>query len=95
MLSMYVNVEHKNWHEILLYDTFAYNTAQKETPSTTPFRLLHGREVTTTLDVMTLHENNSVDTSADYITQLKKLDKWPAYVLIASRTTTQGAIIHH
>ncbi|GFS97021.1 transposon Ty3-I Gag-Pol polyprotein [Trichonephila clavipes] len=31
MLSMYVDVEQKNWDEILPFVTFAYNTAEQET----------------------------------------------------------------
>ncbi|GFX99572.1 transposon Ty3-I Gag-Pol polyprotein [Trichonephila clavipes] len=49
---MYVDVEQKNWDEILPYVTFAYNTAKQETTGFTPFYLLHGREAETTLDTM-------------------------------------------
>ncbi|GFX31796.1 transposon Tf2-6 polyprotein [Trichonephila clavipes] len=52
MLSMYVDVEQKNWDEILPFVTFAYNTAKQETTGFTPFYLLHGREAETTLDIM-------------------------------------------
>ncbi|GFW96796.1 hypothetical protein TNCV_2159321 [Trichonephila clavipes] len=52
MLSMYVDVEQKNWDEILPFVTFAYNTAKQETTGFTPFYLLHGREAETTLDAM-------------------------------------------
>lgn len=55
MLSMYVDVEHKTWDEVLPYVTFAYNTAVQETTNMTPFRLVHGREVTTMLDAMLPH----------------------------------------
>ncbi|GFT50593.1 retrovirus-related Pol polyprotein from transposon 412 [Trichonephila clavipes] len=49
---MYVDVEPKNWDEILPFVTFAYNTAKQETTGFTPFYLLHGREAETTLDTM-------------------------------------------
>ncbi|GFV15265.1 transposon Ty3-I Gag-Pol polyprotein [Trichonephila clavipes] len=49
---MYVDVEQKNWDEILPFVTFAYNTAKQETTGFTPFYLLHGREAETTLDRM-------------------------------------------
>lgn len=52
MLSMYVDVEHKTWDEILPYVTFAYNTAVQETTQLTPFELVYGRRVTTPLDAM-------------------------------------------
>ncbi|GFT14164.1 transposon Tf2-6 polyprotein [Trichonephila clavipes] len=49
---MYVDVEQKNWDEILPFVTFAYNTAKQETTGFTPFYLLHGREAETTLDTI-------------------------------------------
>ncbi|GFW85439.1 hypothetical protein TNCV_144841 [Trichonephila clavipes] len=52
MLSMYVDVEQKNWDEILPFVTFTYNTAKQETTGFMPFYLLHGREAETTLDTM-------------------------------------------
>ncbi|GFX55818.1 retrovirus-related Pol polyprotein from transposon 297 [Trichonephila clavipes] len=51
-MLMYVDVEQKNWDEILPFVTFAYNTAKQETTGFTPFYLLHGREAETTLDTM-------------------------------------------
>ncbi|GFW86612.1 hypothetical protein TNCV_4333961 [Trichonephila clavipes] len=52
MLPMYVDVEQKNWDEILPFVTFAYNTAKQEITCFTPFYLLSGREAKTTLDTM-------------------------------------------
>lgn len=69
MLSMYVDIEHKNWDEILPYITFAYNTAKQETTRMTPFSLVHGREVRTMLDAMLPHECDDNETSADAFTQ--------------------------
>lgn len=56
MLSMYADVEHRTWDAVLPYITFAYNTAQQETTRMTPFTLLYGREATTMLDAMLLHD---------------------------------------
>ncbi|KAM7299240.1 DDE-type integrase/transposase/recombinase [Ixodes scapularis] len=56
MISMYVDVEHKTWDEVLPYITFAYNTAAQEKTGFTPFELAHGRKVTTMLDAMLPHE---------------------------------------
>lgn len=56
MISMYVDVEHRTWDDILPYVTFAYNTATQETTGFSPFRLVHGREVITMLDAMLPHE---------------------------------------
>lgn len=69
MLSMYVDVQHKNWDEILPYITFAYNTAKQETTRMTPFSLVHGREVRTMLDAMLPHEWDATDTGADVFTE--------------------------
>lgn len=63
MLSMYVDVDHKNWDCILPYVTFAYNTAAQETTRFSPFRLVHGREVLTMLDSMLLPEESTVTTA--------------------------------
>ncbi|KAM7288648.1 uncharacterized protein ISCGN_028848 [Ixodes scapularis] len=63
MVSMYVDVEHKTWDEVLPYVTFAYNTAVQETTGVTPFQLVYGRAVTTMLDSMLPHE--SVDDGSD------------------------------
>ncbi|GFV20248.1 transposon Ty3-I Gag-Pol polyprotein [Trichonephila clavipes] len=38
MLSMYVDVEQKNWDEILPFVTFAYNTAKQETTDSSQSR---------------------------------------------------------
>ena len=56
MLSMYVDVRHKTWDQVLPYVTFAYNTAIQETTRFTPFRLVYGREVQTMLDAMLPHD---------------------------------------
>lgn len=46
--------DHKNWEDVLLYVSFGYNTALQETIEYSPFRLLHGCEVTTTIYAMLL-----------------------------------------
>ncbi|UYV72384.1 hypothetical protein LAZ67_9002893, partial [Cordylochernes scorpioides] len=50
MISVYVDVDQKNWDNILPYVTFAYNTARQETTGYSPFFLVHGQEVETPLD---------------------------------------------
>lgn len=52
MLAIYVDLEQKNWDEVLPFVTFAYNTARQNTTDFSPFFLLHGREAETTLDTM-------------------------------------------
>lgn len=69
MISMYIDVEHKTWDEILPYVTFAYNTAVQETTGFTPFRLLHGRNASTMLDAMLPHEPSEEESDALDFTQ--------------------------
>ncbi|UYV84587.1 hypothetical protein LAZ67_X002728, partial [Cordylochernes scorpioides] len=55
MLSMYVDVNQKDWDRILPFVpfvTFAYNTAKQESTGFTPFFLVHGREAEPPLDVL-------------------------------------------
>ncbi|UYV77521.1 K02A2.6-like, partial [Cordylochernes scorpioides] len=51
MLSMYVDVNQKDWDRILPFVTFAYKIAKQESTGFTPFFLVHGREAETPLDV--------------------------------------------
>lgn len=70
MISMYVDVQHKTWDEILPYITFAYNTATQETTRFTPFRLVYGREARTMLDVMLpCSTDDEVDLEAELFAQ--------------------------
>ncbi|XP_072144216.1 uncharacterized protein conv [Dermacentor andersoni] len=66
MLAMYVDVEHKTWDAVLPYVTFAYNTAVQETTQITPFKLVYGRNPTTTLDAMLPHvtDEENVDVAS-------------------------------
>lgn len=66
MLAMYVDTEHKTWDIILPYVVFAYNTAVQETTKMTPFKLVHGRDATTTLDAMlpNVTDENNLDVAA-------------------------------
>lgn len=68
MLSMYVDVEQRDWDTILPFVTFAYNTAKQDTTGFTPFFLVHGREAETTMD--TLFPFQPDDVEADYVKQL-------------------------
>ncbi|GBM21050.1 Retrovirus-related Pol polyprotein from transposon 412 [Araneus ventricosus] len=52
MLAMYVDVDQKNWDNILPFVTFAYNSTKQETTGFSPFFLVHGRDVDTPLDVI-------------------------------------------
>lgn len=70
MLSMYVDVQHKTWDNILPYVTFAYNTAVQETTQTTPFQLVYGRQPTTMLDTMLPHvEDEDLNSDVDSFLQ--------------------------
>ncbi|UYV68419.1 hypothetical protein LAZ67_5004277, partial [Cordylochernes scorpioides] len=52
ILSIYVDVNQKDWDEILPFVTFAYNTAKQESTGFSPFYLVHGREAETPLDLL-------------------------------------------
>lgn len=55
---------------MLLYVTFAYNTATQETTRFTPLRLVYGREVQTMLDAMLPHDlDASLTPDAEEFTQ--------------------------
>ncbi|KAM7296834.1 DDE-type integrase/transposase/recombinase [Ixodes scapularis] len=70
MISMYVDVEHKTWDEVLPYVTFAYNMAIQETTGITPFQLVHSRKVTTMLDAMLPQDPTDAGTyDAQLVTQ--------------------------
>ncbi|UYV82112.1 K02A2.6-like [Cordylochernes scorpioides] len=68
MLSMYVDVEQKNWDSVLPFVTFAYNTARQETTGFSPFYLVHGREAETMLDTLLPYQPGYEED--EYINQL-------------------------
>ncbi|UYV75949.1 hypothetical protein LAZ67_13001892, partial [Cordylochernes scorpioides] len=68
MLSMYVDVEQKNWDSVLSFVTFAYNTARQETTGFSPFYLVHGREAETMLDTLLPYQPGYEED--EYINQL-------------------------
>ncbi|UYV77192.1 K02A2.6-like [Cordylochernes scorpioides] len=68
MISMYVDLDQKNWDNILPYVTFAYNTARQETTGYSPFFLVHGREVETPLDSILPYQ--PAGTAEDYVCHL-------------------------
>ncbi|UYV69302.1 K02A2.6-like [Cordylochernes scorpioides] len=68
MLSMYVDVDQRNWDSVLPYVTFAYNTAKQETTGFSFFYLVHGRDVETPLDtILTYREEANLE---DYVESL-------------------------
>lgn len=69
MISMCVDVEHKNWDDILPYVTLVYNMARQETTQKVPFSLVYGHDVTTTLDPMLPYENETHETEVTVFTQ--------------------------
>ncbi|UYV71826.1 hypothetical protein LAZ67_9000577 [Cordylochernes scorpioides] len=67
MLSMYVNTDQKNWHEILPFITHAYNTTIQETTGYSPFFLMFGREPTSLLDDRNISVGIDNDDYDEYI----------------------------
>ncbi|SCV66471.1 Integrase core domain protein [Anaplasma phagocytophilum] len=52
MVSMYISNDHRNWHSILPFITFAYNTSVQSTTRFSPFFLVYGRDVSYTIDTL-------------------------------------------
>ncbi|GBN14123.1 Transposon Ty3-I Gag-Pol polyprotein [Araneus ventricosus] len=69
MLSMYTDVEQKNWDTVLPFVTFTYNSAKQNSTGFSPFFLICGRNITTPLDVILPH-NNDQDHDDSYVQQL-------------------------
>lgn len=91
MLSMYVDVQHKTWDQVLPYVTFAYNTAIQETTRFTPFRLVYGREVQTTLDAMLPHDTDaSLTSDAEQLTQHAEEARQLARIHITKQQSTDA-----
>lgn len=91
MLSMYVDVQHKTWDQVLPYVTFAYNTAIQETTRFTPFRLVYGREVQTMLDAMLPHDYDaSLTPEAEQLTQYAEEARQLARLHITQQQTADA-----
>ncbi|UYV63338.1 K02A2.6-like [Cordylochernes scorpioides] len=76
MLSMYVNTDQKNWDEILLFITHAYNTTIQETKGYSPFFLMFRREATSLLNDRNISVDIDKDDYDEYIKHhLEKIDR--------------------
>ncbi|UYV74161.1 K02A2.6-like [Cordylochernes scorpioides] len=88
MLSMYVNVEQRNWNAALPYVTFAYNTSQQENTGFSPFYLIYGRDVETPLDtILAYRENTSLE---DYVES-----DWPKWIRRFERFRQASGLINN
>lgn len=52
ILSMYITFDRKNWHTVLPFVTFAYNTAVQTTTGFISLQLVYGREPTCFVDTI-------------------------------------------
>lgn len=86
MLSMYVDVEQKDWDVFLPFVTFAYNTSKQDTTGFTPFFLLHGREAETTMDTLFPFHPEDVDGGSETYVQNLVLKAEEARQLARLRT---------
>ncbi|GBN08738.1 hypothetical protein AVEN_89246-1 [Araneus ventricosus] len=103
MLSMYVDVEQRNWDTILPFVTFAYNSAKQDTTGFSPFLLVHGRDIETPLDVILPHDTeNHADnyvqqliTRAEEARQLAKLHILDAQAVDKRRYDERHRPVHY
>lgn len=66
IISTYLNDDHSNWDSILLYVSFAYNTAHDSTTGFPPSHILYARDLIPPLDtVLPYTDHVSLDTFKD------------------------------
>ncbi|UYV70247.1 K02A2.6-like [Cordylochernes scorpioides] len=86
MMAMYIDERHQNWHEILPFVTFAYNSSIQDTTGYSPYFLIHGREPLTfldsTFDMPELSKHKDYD---EYVSNLLEIIE-DAKVISTSRT---------
>ncbi|MDD9361588.1 MAG: hypothetical protein PV344_01510, partial [Anaplasma sp.] len=51
-ISMYTSNDHTNWHSIVPFITFACNTPVQSTTGFSPFFLVYGLNVSSTIDTL-------------------------------------------
>lgn len=89
MLSMYVDVEQRNWDTILPFVTFAYNSAKQDTTGFSPFFLVHGRDIQTPLDVIFPYdkENSNENFAQQLITRAEEARQLAKLHILDSQAT--------
>ncbi|GFT47697.1 retrovirus-related Pol polyprotein from transposon 297 [Nephila pilipes] len=66
-LSMHVDIEQRNWDNILPFVTFICNSGKQDTTGFRPFFLIHGRDIQMPLNVIL---PNNTETHDNYVKHL-------------------------
>ncbi|XP_035219651.1 uncharacterized protein LOC118192743 [Stegodyphus dumicola] len=89
MLSMYVDVEQKNWDTIVPFVTYAYNSAKQDTTGFSPFFLIYSRDIQIPLDIIFPYSiEDSEDSYAQHlITRAEEARQLAKLHIFKARTT--------
>lgn len=92
VMAIYVDVDHRTWDELLLFATFAYNTAVQETTGFSSFHLVHDRQVTTMLEAMLpLLPNDDGHKDARLVSQRAEEARKLARIRISTQQSMEAA----